>query len=290
VDAPPECNQVQTDFARELQRDNLTFRIPTPTFGLGLIEAIPDSVILANKTAHSNIKAALGISGRENRSDNDGTITRFGWKAQSKSLVIFSGEAYNVEQGVSNELFPNSREASPDCLSLPDPEDGSDFETSEENGGDAIIFAMFMRFLAPPSPVNSYGRVSSDSIRRGRELFGDVGCVYCHTESLRTRRSYIAALSHKEVPLYSDLLLHRMGSRLADDVSQGAARGDEFRTAPLWGLGQRIFLLHDGRTRDLVDAIRFHGGNGSEANAVTERFFRLRDSNQQDVLNFLRSL
>ena len=96
--------------------------------------------------------------------------------------------------------------------------------------------------------------------------------------------------------LYSDLLLHRMGPRLADDIVQGAAGPDEFRTAPLWGLGQRIFLLHDGRTSDLVEAIEAHASAGkaqfppSEANAVIERYNALGKAEKQDLLNFLRSL
>ena len=106
----------------------------------------------------------------------------------------------------------------------------------------------------------------------------------------------MAALSHKPVNLYSDLLLHNMGPGLADDILQGDARGDEFRTAPLWGLGQRIFFLHDGRTNDLLEAIQTHksGGNAqfgpSEANAVIHNFDALDERQKQDVLNFLRSL
>ena len=96
--------------------------------------------------------------------------------------------------------------------------------------------------------------------------------------------------------LYSDLLLHQMGPGLADNVAQGAASGDEFRTAPLWGLGQRIFFLHDGRTKDLQEAIRAHKSAGnnrfgpSEANAVVDRFRNLGEPDKQHLLNFLRSL
>src|SRR5215467_3552946 len=104
------CTIAQPDFATAAAQNNLIFRIPTPTFGAGLIEGITDSDILGNKGANAAQKAALGISGHENREGNTGTITRFGWKAQNKSLTIFSGEAYNVEQGVSNELFQQERE------------------------------------------------------------------------------------------------------------------------------------------------------------------------------------
>jgi len=146
------------------------------------------------------------------------------------------------------------------------------------------------RFLAPPI----LGGASS--IGNGRHLFVKVGCAVCHTPTLKTADVTMAALSHKPVNLYSDLLLHNMGPGLADDILQGDARGDEFRTAPLWGLGQRIFFLHDGRTNDLLEAIQAHksGGNAqfgpSEANAVIQNFDALDERQKQDVLNFLRSL
>ena len=108
---------------------------------------------------------------------------------------------------------------------------------------------------------------------------------------MRTAQSSITpGLSQLSANLYSDLLVHQMGSNLADGVSQGVAGPDEFRSAPLWGLGQRIFLLHDGRTTDLVDAIRQHGSFGSEANGVIRNFNRLTQQQEQDLLNFLRSL
>jgi len=127
-------------------------------------------------------------------------------------------------------------------------------------------------------------------------VFTEIGCALCHTPSLMTGRSSTAALSNKVVGLYSDLLLHRMGPRLADDIVQGLGEGDEFRTAPLWGLGQRIFFLHDGRTTDLIEAIEAHASTGdhhvppSEANAVIARFRAHGQGKKQDLVNFLRSL
>ena len=111
----PGCNIKQPNFAAALSANNVVFRIPTPTFGLGLVEAVPDSVLEAALAANGQQKQFLGISGSFNRSANDGTITRFGWKAQNKSLLIFSGEAYNVEMGVTNDAFPNERETNPGC-------------------------------------------------------------------------------------------------------------------------------------------------------------------------------
>jgi CxxC motif-containing protein (DUF1111 family) len=292
------CSIRQPDFAHHLALNNVSFRIPTPVFGAGLIENIPDEAILANMNANRFQKNQAGISGHVNRNGNDGTITRFGWKAQNKSLAIFSGEAYNVEMGVTNELFPNER-PSPDEARLPDncklnptPEDSSNVQATRtvDAAGDAIGFAMFMRLLAPPTPSTDTpgGRTS---IANGRRMFNAIGCVLCHTPTLQTGTSDITAdLNRANANLFSDLLVHNMGQNLADGVSQGNAGPDEFRTAPLWGLGQRIFFLHDGRTSDLVDAIREHASRGSEANEVVQNFRQLSPRQQQDLLNFLRSL
>jgi CxxC motif-containing protein (DUF1111 family) len=288
---------------------NIIFRIPTPVFGAGFIEAIPDSAILANMNANSNIKKPLGISGHPNahlsgnanHSANDGTITRFGWKAQNKSLLMFAGEAYNVEMGVTNQLFPQERDETPGCVLNPTPEDTLNFTTpttSTPNQNTAVVsdieaFADFMRMLAPPTPAPD-----TPSIVNGRTLFATTGCAFCHTQSFTTGKAIASgssarssvALSNQPVNLWSDLLVHHMGEGLADGITQGGAGPDEFRTAPLWGIGQRVFFLHDGRTTDLVKAIEAHKSRGSEASAIVERFNRLPVTQQQDIINFLRSL
>ena len=151
-----------------------------------------------------------------------------------------------------------------------------------------------MRFLAPPAPVTSYtsvnvGAVSAASITNGKALFTSVGCAACHTPYQLTGNHDTAALSNKTANLYSDLLVHNMGA-LGDGISQGNAGGAEFRSSPLWGLGQRVFFLHDGRTSDLLQAILAHSSTGSEANTVIGNFNGLSASDQQDILNFLRSL
>ena len=295
------CNIKQPNFHQNLALNNIIFRIPTPTFGAGLIENIPDETIYANMQANARQKQALGISGAPNRNGNDGTITRFGWKAQNKSLEIFSGEAYNVEMGITNELFQNER-ASPDeamagglpanCKMNVTPEDATVMNPSAytEVPSDVVQFAMFMRLLAPPKPsATSPG--GPQSITNGSRVFNAIGCVYCHTPTLQTGTSDLtSSLNKVNANLFSDLLVHHMGSNLADGVSQGGAGPDQFRSAPLWGLGQRIFLLHDGRTTDLVDAIREHASSGSEANSVISNFRQLSPQQQQDLLNFLRSL
>ncbi len=178
---------------------NLIFRIPTPVFGGGLIEGIADSAILANKASQLQLKAAHGVRGREgrsnrggsggqasaNRNGNDGTITRFGWKAQNKSLLLFAAEAYNVEQGVTNEVFPNERDETPSCMMNPVMESGSAFDPDPDVAlPDIVKFAAFMRFLAPPEPAPDTPSTSS-----GRAQFDAVGCALCHTPSFTTART-----------------------------------------------------------------------------------------------------
>jgi CxxC motif-containing protein (DUF1111 family) len=339
------CKIEQPDFEEQLRLNNVIFRIPTPVFGAGLIEQIPDTAILANINQDRGQKEAMGIkkklnfvisgntiTGLPNKNGNDGTIARFGWKAQNKSLLIFSGEAYNVEMGISNELFQTEREEDPNCQFKPTPNDTTDpshiTETDPVKKLDILSdigkFASFMRLLAPPVP-SSDTPGGSGSIAKGKTLFSEVGCALCHTPKLHTvkfadpqlcEKSAIPQLCDKDVNLFSDLALHHMGAKLDDGISQGQAEHDEFRTAPLWGLGKRIFFLHDGRTTDLVQAIEEHhslstisfrcwllsffglsrlcgpddGTIASEANAVVEQYKRRQDTEKQDLLNFLRSL
>jgi CxxC motif-containing protein (DUF1111 family) len=297
LDGAGDCSIKQPDFPHNLELNNVIFRIPTPVFGAGLIENIPDEAILANMQANEGLKEDLRISGHPNRNGNDGTITRFGWKAQNKSLEVFAGEAYNVEMGVTNELFQNER-PSPDeaglpanCKVNPTPEDATNLTVSPDSAvpSDVVQFAMFMRLLAPPTPSTS-NPGGATSIANGSHVFSTTGCALCHTPTLQTGPAYYPGLTKVSANLFSDLLVHHMGSNLADGVSQGNAGPDEFRSAPLWGLGQRIFLLHDGRTTDLLDAIREHTSQGSEANGVIHNFNHLSPQQQQDLLNFLRSL
>ena len=293
-DTPAGCNISQPDFSTHLSE--IIFRIPTPTFGGGLIQSIPEETILANTGSGK----PFGITGHVNRNGNDGTITRFGWKAQNKSLVIFSGEAYNVEMGISNEGFPQERgEAGvPDpivCRPLTEPNDQTNYNLTQPQkiNSDIVGFTNFMRFLAPPTPVSSYGSVTAASITNGNALFVSTGCAVCHTPSMVTGNDPVTPLANQTANLFSDLLVHNMGV-LGDGISQGLAGPNEFRTAPLWGLGQRMFFLHDGRTSDLLQAIEAHANGGadgtSEAQQVIGNFNALSTSNKQDILNFLRSL
>jgi CxxC motif-containing protein (DUF1111 family) len=310
------CDAKQPDFETELKKGNLSFRIPLQLFGLGLIESIEDNEIVAHHDATAGARGRFGITGHANRSGNDGTISRFGWKAQNKSIAIFAGEAYNVEMGVTNDLFPNARDENPNCaIGKPEPNDINRTATTPENNQDFNsplhelpdwqLFFVMMRFTDAPQPDPH----PSFSAQRGRQLFSQIGCNLCHTPQMKTGGTTGEAPTSaggafagsgvfvdRPVNLFSDLFVHHMGPGLADDVIQGGAGPDEFRTTPLWGVGQRIFFLHDGRTSDLLQAIEAHAsaGNGrfgpSEANAVIQQFNGRSVADKQAILDFLRSL
>jgi CxxC motif-containing protein (DUF1111 family) len=284
----PGCNIAQPDFASAIAGNNVIFRIPTPVFGAGLVEAVPDDALQSTLAQSGFVKSQLGISGSFNHSGNDGSITRFGWKAQNKSMLVFAGEAYNVEQGVTNEAFPNERETDRNCQFNGLPEDRTQIDPSTGAVtaiGDIVSFAAFSRLSdAPkPAPINA-------TFARGSQVFANIGCALCHSVNQTTGNSAFTGQSNKAFHPFSDFALHDMGQGLADGISQGAASGSEFRSAPLWGVGQRIFFLHDGRTKDLVQAIRAHASAGSEANAVINNFNMLGAFDQQALVNFLRSL
>jgi CxxC motif-containing protein (DUF1111 family) len=240
------------------------------------------------------------ITGGLNHSGNDGTVTRFGWKAQNKSLLMFSGEAYNVEQGVSNVLFPNERDGAgtnmTGCFSLFNsvPEDiitlpgavPAGTQAAYEAFPDIMRFTFFMEMTAPPAPATP-----TPSSTNGSAIFDQVGCSGCHTRTLTTGpKSMFTGMANQTIHPFSDFAIHDMGSVLADGVSQGAAGPTQFRSTPLWGVGQRVFFLHDGRTRDLREAILAHSNGDGEAATSINQFQQLSGSDQQDLLNFLRSL
>src|SRR5215813_5620597 len=309
----PDCALTQPDFEAQFKAGNLAFRIPLQMLGLGLIESIQDREILARHESTAERRAELGIEGHPNRSGNDGTITRFGWKAQNKSITIFAGEAYNVEMGISNEAFPTATEEDPACQgpNKPEPNDAVRMEENDsQNKGfdnplhilpDWMQFQLMMRFTDGPAPDPH----PSASAQRGRVVFERVGCALCHTPQMQTAPVMLSpVLQDRPVNLFSDLILHHMGAKLADNIIQGQAGPDEFRTTPLWGVGQRIFFLHDGRTSDLLEAILAHFSPpsapdplhhdpaypASEANGVIRNFKELSIHDKQSVLDFLRSL
>jgi CxxC motif-containing protein (DUF1111 family) len=339
------CNIQQPDFISAAAEGNLIFRNTTPFFGGGLLEIIQDSAIIANMGLNLTEKTALGISGHPNLNADDGSVNRFGWKAQKRSLLLFAGEAYNVEVGISNEFFPNKTDETPGCTPpFPDgppngngphgvPDDRADYASLPTPGflmpGDPERFSIFGRILAPPTPSTSLAAPATpfcpgpvgttlSNCTDGQTQFNNLGCVLCHTTSFPTPPSTVQAVGPNTANLFSDVLVHDMGRCDADNVTQGSATGDQFRTTPLWGIGQRGFFMHDGRTANIIQAIYDHSdyysqnppswltsakgyqtptctGIGqypaSEADQVIQNFNNnLTQQQQQDLIDFLRSL
>jgi CxxC motif-containing protein (DUF1111 family) len=312
-----------------LNTGNVIFRIPITTLGDGLVELIDDEQLELNLAANQ----IDNVTGTFNRSGNDATITRFGWKAQNKSLLMFSGEAYNVEVGVSNDLFPNERRIDDDlldeslttiedCQFNPLPDDTINFFSSSSNSGTAVEgnlasqissditnFAIAMRLSEPPIR-NTSGNTgfSASDLSTGEQAFITVGCTHCHTDvNGNGSTNHMVTIGTSSVPVgqgdqavnaFSDFAIHTLSDApgtnsynvpcINDQITQGSATGGIFRSAPLWGLSTRKFLLHDGSETDLVRVIKRHACTGSEANTVVGNFFT--SANQTQLLEFLRTL
>ncbi len=215
----PGCNIAQENWPAQVAANNVSVRITTPTFGAGLIEAITDAAILAGKqgdaTTHT-ARAGLGIAGHENLMA-DGTVGRFGWKAQTRTLNQFSADAFVHEMGVTSAAFPSPNDPTASCNF----KSGLDDKVMSTPAGSmkmTDLVAAGMRLSAARAPI-----ALSTSAANGKVLFGTVGCALCHSPSFTTPSSKTAALSSKAVALYSDLLVHHMGAGLADDIVQGGA-------------------------------------------------------------------
>ncbi len=260
-------------------------RMSIPLFGAGLIEAIADESLMALEDPFDRDRD--GISGRAAVVNDIATgrrrVGRFGWKAQIATLLTFSGDAYTNEMGITNDLFPEephggiSAEQMRQCDRLRDPEDAVDPRTGKR----AIDnFEAFMKFLAPLSrgPI-------TDEARAGEQIFGAIGCASCHVPALSTGANPAASLHRQTVPLFSDLLLHDIGT--GDGIAQEAAEPSEIRTPALWGLRFRRPLMHDGSAMTPADAIRQHAG---EASGVMERYRVLTNEQRRALLAFLDSL
>jgi CxxC motif-containing protein (DUF1111 family) len=286
----PDCS-----FAGETvppEADVTALRRSTPLFGLGLVDAVPDSALheLARRQRERNRATAGRVSLATNRANQQPAVAKFGWKAQIQSLFEFSANAYLNEMGITSPLFPveNCPNGDPESCELlarcnPVPEVNDD-------GEDVVLFFDFMTLLGPPPR----GRITP-AVRRGEQVFERIGCAECHVPTLRTGASPVAALSEKEFHPYSDFLLHDMGS-LADGIGgrqadasgvEAIATGREMRTQPLWGLRLIDRFLHDGRAATLRAAILAHDGQGSGAR---ERYRRLSLDQRRDLAAFLRSL
>lgn len=264
-------------------------RLPPPVFGMGLLEAIPDDAILAH--ADPDDADGDGISGRPNWVTTAGyaggalRLGRFGRKAQVATLLEQTVEAYHQDIGITSEfrpvevVHPSSGVPVESVDGVPDPEIPN-----------ATVMAVvhYLRGLAPPAP----GMMTTER-EQGRSLFRSVGCASCHVPVLRTGPSLIGALAHRDVEVYSDLLLHDLGPELADHRPDGGATGTEWRTTPLWGLrvmerflDGEAFLMHDGRARSVEEAIALHGG---EAAAARDAYLALTAAERTALVAFVRS-
>ncbi|MGH7573025.1 MAG: di-heme oxidoredictase family protein [Gemmatimonadota bacterium] len=243
--------------------------------GFGLLDAIPDSVILA--LADPEDADGDGISGRPNRFF-DGRVGRFGRKALVPSLLEFNEGAFPVEQGVTTPNLPDEGTVSGDSL----PEGTDPASDPEASASDIERVDAFVRFLAPPARLDL-----DDREKRGERLFTGIGCASCHVPTLRTGPNPVDALANREVHAYTDLLLHDMGPELADVCFGVVARPAEFRTEPLMGLRLSRRFLHDGRASSIAEAIALHGG---EASSSREAFRALSSQDRESLLAFLAKL
>jgi CxxC motif-containing protein (DUF1111 family) len=272
VQIPPEANVI----AR---------RMPIPVFGAGLVEAIPDQAILALEDPGDH--DGDGISGRAARIKDVATglmrIGRFGWKAQQATLLAFAGDAYRNEMGITNDLFRNELASGIDpeqmklCGAAANVEDVRDRGTGMRGIDN---FESFMKFLAPieRGPL-------TEAVVKGEVIFRSIGCGSCHTPQLLTGPSENPLFNNRPVDLFSDLLLHDVGT--GDGIEQDDAAGEEIRTPALWGLRSRRPLLHDGSAATPEAAIRRHG---NEAAASARAFDSLLEQERKDLLSFLQSL
>lgn len=250
-----------------------SLRIPSPVFGLGLLEAIPEQSILG--LADPEDRNQDGISGRPNYVwdvvKHSEVLGRFGWKANNPDLLQQSASAYVNDMGVTSPMFP-------------EPDGSSEIDTDTLKAA-----TVYVQTLAVPA------RTMLDELRvqKGEQLFASASCNACHVSQLRTGKHEIAALSNQTIHPYTDLLLHDMGSGLADGRPDFRASGTEWRTAPLWGVGlaQTVLpysgYLHDGRARTLEEAILWHAG---EAKASKEMFSKMSKDERTALIRFLRSL
>jgi len=259
-------------------------RQTTPLYGAGLIEAIPDKDI----QALAQRKKADGVLGRaalvQDVASGDMRVGRYGWKAQQATLLSFAGDAYLNEMGITNRLFPTENAPNGNQTLLAQFDHVAELEdTIDPATGKADIdkLADFMRLLAPPVTPHVNAEVQA-----ALTLFMRVGCGECHVPTLFTGPNSIRALDRKPVNLFSDLLLHDMGT-LNDSIGQADALPNEMKTAPLWGLRHRAPYLHDGRAPTLFDAISEHDGEGA---AARDRFGKLPAGQQKQLVDFLNNL
>lgn len=254
-------------------------RRTTPLYGLGLVDAVPDSTFISLAQLQALITPATAgtVAWDDDLATGKKAVGKFGWKAQNPNLFQFAGDAYLNEMGVTNPQFPNENCPQGDCAALVhNPQPGLN-----DDGSDVLAFAQYMSRLAPP-PAGP----QTSGTARGQDVFRALGCSECHIPSLTSGDSPVQALSHVRFSPFSDFLLHDMGA-LGDGIAQGSAGPRMMRTAPLWGVRTQPRLLHDGRAGSLEEAIAGHDGQGA---ASRDGFSALGQGDRAALMEFLQSL
>lgn len=263
-------------------------RVAPSVFGLGLLEAIPESRIL--QAADPDDKDKDGISGRANRvwsvKAKKTVLGRFGWKANEPNLEQQNAGAFLGDIGITSPLFPKTSCTSKQTKCINTPHGGAP-ELPQLKVDQVTLYT---RYLAVPARRGW----DAPEVQRGKRLFLDAGCGKCHTPKHQTGEAKgFPALSHQTIYPYTDLLVHDMGKELADGRPDFLANGNEWRTPPLWGIGlqktvnRHTYFLHDGRARNLQEAILWHGGEGESAK---EAFRKMNRADRDAVIRFLNSL
>lgn len=270
-------------------------RVAPQMIGLGLLELVPDDQILAN--ADETDKNADGISGRPNlvwsHEANGVKLGRFGWKAGNPTIRQQAADAFNGDMGLATTMFPrpagDCTPAQSACLAAPN---GAPSATPDVEVGDDLLrlVTTYASNLAVPPRRDA----RAHDVARGKDLFNAAGCALCHHPRFTTGTSEREPhLANQTIWPFTDLLLHDMGEGLADNRPEGVADGREWRTAPLWGIGLtkvvsgHTFLLHDGRARNVLEAILWHGG---EAETARNAFAAMSKVDRDAMIAYVNSL
>ncbi|ROR99950.1 CxxC motif-containing protein (DUF1111 family) [Sinobacterium caligoides] len=269
----------------------LSLRLSPPMIGLGLLEAVSDETLLALAAS----QPAQGVSGRPNKvwdvEKQKTVIGRFGWKAGQPTLRQQNAAAFNGDIGLTSSLFLTDEcsEKQKDCRRSPSGNGDADSSVPELSDNLLEQVTFYTHNLAVPAQRNR----QNPEVILGRQIFNNIGCASCHTETLKTANSPFPWLSHQTIHPYTDLLLHDMGPGLSDGRAEFIATGQEWRTPPLWGIGlsevvsDSTDFLHDGRARNLTEAILWHGG---EADTAKNNFTHLPKKERTALIRFLESL
>ncbi|MGJ7093621.1 di-heme oxidoredictase family protein [Vibrio hannami] len=266
----------------------MSARVAPPMIGLGLLESIPESTILA--IAEEQVKSSDGVTGKANRvwdaQKGDYSLGRFGWKAGQPNLMQQNAAAFNGDVGITSALFSNENCTVNQtvCSELPN---GGDIEVSEK-------ILKFVEFYSQHLAVPIRRNVNAPEVKLGQKMFQQAGCESCHRTNIKTaKREGLPALSEQLIHPYTDMLLHDMGEGLADNRPEYLASGNEWRTPPLWGIGYteevngHTYFLHDGRARNLMEAVLWHGG---ESELSKQKVLAMSKNERDALIAFLNSL